>query len=261
MGLTLRNIITKIDGKNDDLIIEKINSYFPYIKTKKFNSGIEGIVGQINEHEIERETYSNPEKFEGKNFDGIFEEILEFEDNTIEFSKIFPDKKFAYIYVDCFGGTCLYSGFIVENGKVLQNQIYDYPGHISLLKVLDTNYEGFYFEPFTRDFFTKKGEIAGFIYDFSIAGLWLTLKADYPDTDKYYVDGGANNLILRKHNKFYYYFEDKGNRQLEITGTIYDDSSETLKDIEEVITNSFSGLQYKVLIQTEQSKIEYENLK
>ena len=187
--------------------------------------------------------------------DEVFEIISEFEGEISDFSKKFPEKTFVYVDVDCFGGTCLYEGFIVKNGKISYCQERAYDGHIKLLEKLNSSFRDWNFEPFTRDFFTKKGMINGLINNFTIAGLWLALKNDYPDTKKYYVDGGANELILRCHKNYYYYFTSS-NKNIKVTGVLYNDDDEIVREVSGIPDNSFIGMEYELEIYlSEKNKI------
>src|SRR5262249_28655254 len=40
------------------------------------------------------------------------------EDGLAEFSRAFPGAKFVFIDADCFGGTCIYTGFVAQAGEV-----------------------------------------------------------------------------------------------------------------------------------------------
>jgi hypothetical protein len=248
MGIRLKNIITDYTSEMDSTIVNEIKKSFQFIQVKRFDDQFQGIVGQINEVTVERNCDNAEflEKNNCKELEDVFEIIACFEDKVIDFSEKFPKKSFAFIDVDCFGGVCSYNGFVVKNGEILNNENGS-NGHIQLLKQLNPNFKEWYFEPFSRDFFIKKGDIKGEIKNFSIAALWLALKKDYPNGRKYYIDGGANSLILRCHNKYYYYFTTS-NQNIEITGVIYNDEEKIINEIVDIPDNSFRGLVYELEI-------------
>lgn len=239
MGFKAKNIVTDFTDEKDVLILSEIQSFFPFVQAKFFDSGFKGIVGQVNEDKIHFDIEINGllEKYNVNSLDEAFERIYEFEDKTVAFSKMFPHKKFAYIDVLCFGGTCLYEGFVVKDGEIILKESSSYGGHIVLLQAINPIFRDFYFAPFTRDFFTKKGEISGIIRDFSMGGLWVLLQTDYGDTGKYHFNGSHSSLFLENHDKFFFSFKSDGDRQIKVSGTIYNDSPETIKEIEKVIEN------------------------
>ncbi len=249
MGLRLKNIITDYKSEEDITFIREFEKSFQFVQAKRFNAQFQGIIGQIDERKIEQNCYDEEflQNNNCRNLDDVFEIIYEFEDKISVFSEKFPNKSFVYIDVDCFGGTCLYKGFIVKNGEISYRQESTYDGHIKLLERLNQDFKEWNFEPFSRDFFTKRGEINGKIYDFSIAGLWLALKNDYSDTTKYYIDGSANGLLLKHNNNYTYYFKPS-NQNIEITGVIYNDDAEMVNEILSVPDNSFQGMDYELEI-------------
>ena len=229
-------------------LIENIKNHFDFIDVKEFNCEFNGIIGQINAHEIiyNCEAKGEYQKYGCNDLDEVLEKIYGFEDEVIEFSKSHSNIKFVYIDVDCFGGACLYSGFAVLNGEIVYKEIDHRFGHVLLLKQLFDNYESTYFEPFTRDFFIKKGEISGFINDFSSAGLYVLFKTEFTDKSKYYVDAGKNSVYLKKNNCWYLYFEEKTEREQTVTGVVYDVDS--FKEIENLIEELFLGITYQITI-------------
>lgn len=73
-------------------------------------------------------------------------------DGLNEFSKTFPLVRFAYIFADCFGGTCVYSGFVVQNGIEIQRVNGERNGHRKLLREIGFR-TWYHFSPFTRGYF------------------------------------------------------------------------------------------------------------
>lgn len=73
-------------------------------------------------------------------------------DGLNEFSKTFPLVRFAYIFADCFGGTCLYSGFVVQDGVETLRVNGERNGHRKLLRDIGF-WTWYHFTPFTRGYF------------------------------------------------------------------------------------------------------------
>ena len=148
------NIITE---KFDDDFVYKITKKFPFFTFKLFNCNFNGIIGQldVNKMYYECEELNEWEKYGLKASDEIIDKIYEVENDLIDFSKIFQNEIFGYIEVDCFGGTCYYKGFVVNNGKIIYRQETAKDGHINILKKINKKYDGYYFEPFTREFINK----------------------------------------------------------------------------------------------------------
>ncbi len=248
MSYQTKNIIMLNNSEISKELIENIKNHFDFIDVKEFNCEFNGIIGQLNAHEIiyNCEAKGEYEKYGCNELDEVLEKIYSFEDEVIEFSKLYGNIKFVYIDVDCFGGACLYSGFAVLNGEILYQEENHRFGHVLLLKQLFNNYESNYFEPFTRDFFIKKGEISGFIYDFSSAGLYVLFKTEFTDKSKYYVDAGKNSVYLKKYDCWYLHFEEKTERKQTITGVVY--NVDSFKETENLIDELFIGINYEISI-------------
>jgi len=71
-------------------------------------------------------------------------------------SKKFPNKKFAYIIVDCWAGVCSYNGCVVQDEEELFCvEGFNEKGHIQLLAKLVPGHSTYYFAPFVRYFFDE----------------------------------------------------------------------------------------------------------
>jgi hypothetical protein len=72
-----------------------------------------------------------------------------------EFSRGFPLARFVYIYADCFGGTCIYTGYVVQAGEVSLREQTAVPGTESLQRLLlplGVQLQSGYFAPFGRGY-------------------------------------------------------------------------------------------------------------
>jgi hypothetical protein len=238
MSYNTKNIITDYVGAEDEGIIAALLATFKYSQAKTFQAEFAGLVGQIDTMKLQKTVFDEDEVH---TWSYAMEEGLE------DFSKQFPHKKFVFIEADCFGGACIYSGFAVQNGEILFQQSYDHNGHIKLLQEISPTYTEFYFEPFTRDFFVKKGEIKGKIYDFSMAGLFLLMQTDYGKNPDFQVLPAYDNLLLQPQNKDYYlYFEELPQREIKVSGILYQASETILNTIRNILKDSLVGIKHDI---------------
>lgn len=96
--------------------------------------------------------------------DQAYEQAIEIsyaiEDQLPEWSKNYPDIVFVFVNVDCFGGICIYQGYVCQNGRVIAQDKGDACGELRkrALKQLiahlgvELGYQQ-YFAPFEREFF------------------------------------------------------------------------------------------------------------
>jgi hypothetical protein len=152
MSFYLKGIFT---NSIDEEIIRKANECWTEIHIKIIDGKYKtlGIVGP---------NLLNADSDEKHEF---FQEInYKIEDSLLDFSKHFPDTKFAFIFVDCWGGYCQYSGYVCQNGQTLINlseQLGETVNQTNQVKNLKTLLSGIgidlgdngYFEPFTRNYF------------------------------------------------------------------------------------------------------------
>ncbi len=87
-------------------------------------------------------------------FDADAEEL---EDDISQWSKRFPQAQLVFIDVQCFGGKCMYQGYICSNGHILMREDTEEEGSGPLRRLLryigvELN-ERAYFAPFERSFF------------------------------------------------------------------------------------------------------------
>ena len=74
-------------------------------------------------------------------------------DGVAKMSAEFRGVTFAYVDADCFGGTCLYSGFTTVDGNVISRVEPDRKGHKKLLREVGLRIWN-HFAPFTRNYFS-----------------------------------------------------------------------------------------------------------
>jgi hypothetical protein len=73
-------------------------------------------------------------------------------DGWLEVSRRFPAVLFGWIYVDCFGGTCIYSGQVRRAGEHVWHGS-GQRAHLDVFERLGLPATSWYFAPFTRDYF------------------------------------------------------------------------------------------------------------
>jgi hypothetical protein len=87
-------------------------------------------------------------------FDADAEEL---EADISHWSKLFPKAQLVFIDVECFGGKCLYQGYICSDGRILMREDTEEEGPEPLRRLLryigvELDERG-YFAPFERSFF------------------------------------------------------------------------------------------------------------
>jgi hypothetical protein len=240
MSYNTKSIIAEYSSIADETILTQLLADFKHIQVKIFEAGFKGLVAQLNIMKI----------YQTMDDEGEAYELINSLENGMEnLSRKFPHKKFAFIEVDCFGGACIYSGFVMQNGEILLEQSNNPSGHIPLLQAISPTYSGHYFEPFTRDFFVKQGDIKGLIHDFSMAGLFVALNEDYKQHPDFELLMAPTEYVLRPRNQNYYlHFIEQANREIKIIGIMYQLNEEILAQLSDLVEDALSGLNYELEI-------------
>jgi hypothetical protein len=175
-----------------------------------------------------------------------------FEEQIRLFSKKHPHHKCIYIQVDCFGGICQYGGYALLNGQKIKEESRSYDGHIYLLREIDSEYNSWYFDPFTRDAFIKKATVQG-LFDFALGPLWVSLKDNFPDL---IIRASAEIVSIEDNNKFHIWFtQEKDDQPISINGRLYDVSPATLDQLKMIFKESMDRLgSYEIIIELEHSR-------
>ncbi|MDP9081931.1 MAG: hypothetical protein M3O71_31335 [Bacteroidota bacterium] len=219
MSYNTFSIITLVgDGKDYSKLHTDIERLFPQAKIRKIVHPFNGIVGQVDLRNIDKVD---------------FEEALQ--PISAEISKLNPDKKIAFVEVDCFGGQCTSEGKVMLDGEVILDEEIDHIAHVKLLKLISDNYQTWHFEPFTREYFDKKGGIWGQINDGPLKFFGLGLAVAYKDNPLFRVDMTMNELLIQKFGKFTLYLMEPLENTIKVLGSVYDDSAETLDEITAII--------------------------
>lgn len=112
-----------------------------------------------------------------------------FEEKMPDLSRLFPGVAFAYVWLECFGGVCLFEGFVARDGVVVFRQSSSHDGHCAILAAAGAPIAGWAFEPFTRGWFEGaeppevmrrgiRGRIQGTISGNGIEVVGMALLAD-----------------------------------------------------------------------------------
>ena len=83
------------------------------------------------------------------------EACAQLEDSLADWSSEFPSLVFAFIDVECFGGACLYGGFVCRRGKVTLRQEALPSAHRMLLEHVGITLKDDRFAPFERGYFAS----------------------------------------------------------------------------------------------------------
>ncbi|MNK32747.1 hypothetical protein D3C87_512150 [compost metagenome] len=219
MSYNTLSLITSLDN-DDEFEKLKINfiEMLEDFQIRKFNHPFKGVVAQYN--------LKNSDKSDKKE---STEQIVK------NISRLYQQKKIALIEVDCFGGKCDSEGKIYANGDLIAEEDYDHTSHFKLLKIINDNYQTWHFEPFTREFFTKKGGIWGQINDEELIYFGLGIATAFQNNPLYRVQMTHNELILEKKGEYYIYLMQPLSNRIKILGSIDNDSNETLEDLKNVL--------------------------
>lgn len=119
---------------------------WPFYTGKQITKPFAGIGVRCPDPEMETETDEEYEKAK--------ENAYKLEDELPAFSQSFPDMTFVFVCANCFGGTCIYSGYIVRNGQLeLELDDINKANLKQLMRPLGIGlFWSGHFEPFVRGF-------------------------------------------------------------------------------------------------------------
>ena len=155
MGFYLRCAIAKVDDVSHATQIEATAAelFPPFVRSQRFEQPFAGVIigyDPVATHERLVENFAAH---------GYTDEEAATEDAEAaiwnhmgELSLAFPDVPFAYIDVDCFGGTCMFDGFIVKDGLRTHVEKSSSSAHQRLFEHMGVDDPQWHFAPFTRGF-------------------------------------------------------------------------------------------------------------
>lgn len=241
------NIIVKLENDKKE-IVDYLSNNFQFFNIREFFEPFNGIVCQANE---KWKDYPF-EKFPNHHFKDQNEVANHFdydiEGKVKELSIKFPEKKIAFIDVDCFGGRCTSDGYIFKNEEKILEQEPHHSGHKIILQKIYSNFNSWFFYPFTRTFFTDYGGINGDVINFSFAPICMYVIKEYGDNKEYTLQATANEMLLDCPEKFNLYFMKINDNWIKITGSILINDNELFQKVKNIIEDIFTGLEYCVQI-------------
>lgn len=161
MGLTLYNLITRLDDTSKDILrsISSLKQTNPCIITKTFEKPFNGVVAQVDMDRL-YDYFERQKNIDYNNaVDYAFDVIDNLEKYLLRLSKDYENNIFLFINVDCQGGLCMNEGYAMINGEIVMQTNANKEAHVGLLQLLDQRYKGPDFYPFTRMFLTEDSNI------------------------------------------------------------------------------------------------------
>lgn len=147
MGFTFRGFFARCENPED--MAAAAYKAWPKIRCKIITEPFYGLgasmpdlVGAVALH--------NPDN--DKDDEALYEELDALEEGLPAWSRNYPGTLFVYVFADCFGGTCLYEGYLCKNGKQIKQVPASVSGLEELLSALGVAADK-PFQPLTRNFF------------------------------------------------------------------------------------------------------------
>lgn len=239
------NIIIKIENDKEQ-IKEFLDFNFKFFNIREFFTPFNGYACQANENWKDHSFEKFPEQF-FKHQDEVENHFdYKIEEKILKYSAQFPEKKIAFISIDCFGGKCTSEGYIIKNREKIEEQEHHHSAHQILLQKIDSNFKSWFFYPFTRTFFTDKGGINGDVINMSFMAIWMVVNQEFGNDKDYIFQATANEMMLECPNKFHIYFMKINEEWVKIIGSILVDDEAVFQKIKEIIEDVFLGFEYNI---------------
>lgn len=155
MGFYLRCAIAKVDDDTlaDRIVATAADVFPPFVRARRFTAPFHGVIAAYDpvatsEHIVDDfAAHGYPDE------DTATEDVEGAVANHLgELSLAFPAVAFAYVDVDCFGGTCRYDGYVVQDGVRTHVEPGASDAHVRLFAHLGVPHPAWHFAPFTRGF-------------------------------------------------------------------------------------------------------------
>ena len=132
--------------QDDPQLVDRIRTRWPLLHAQPIHSPFLGYGFAFPDHE---RCLSDEEA------EAILEQRDSASDELPVFSASYPDATFLWVDADCFGGTCLYSGYGCRDGHILVKEESPTTNSLRpLVQVFGVELRpDQYFSPFTRGFF------------------------------------------------------------------------------------------------------------
>jgi len=189
MGYVLRCAIARCTDDDQAARLLAAAASLPHAIVRRFRDPFDGVIAGSHYLDVWDAYTEDPAKSGYASEDDAMAAIYDgIEGGLPALSRRFPGVRFAYIDVDCFGGTCLYGGHVVVDGSdVFRLPGHSQRGHVELLARLGVTID-WHFAPFTRGFLTGEDKpgpirraIAGVIdgeLRFTLPALTMHLRAE-----------------------------------------------------------------------------------
>src|SRR5262245_2369748 len=157
MGYSLRCAIARCADDDQAARLLAAAASLPHVTVRRFRDPFDGVIAGSHYLDVWDAYTDDPEASGYASEDDAMAAIYEgIEGGLPALSRGFPGVAFAYIDVDCFGGTCLYGGHVVvDGGVVFRLPRPSHSGHVELLEKLGVTID-WHFAPFTRGFLLRE---------------------------------------------------------------------------------------------------------
>ena len=236
------SIVFKAD-KHVTELKKALSEDFRFSNIREFFTPFKGIICQTSESFKQFPFDRFPDSF-FKSQNEVEEYFSATENKLIDFSRKNNDLKIAFIEMDCFGGKCASNGYLIVNGTKIFEQDVHHSGHMILLKQIDDKFNGWFFYPFTRSFFSDKGGINGEISNFSLPAIWMSFNMELGSDPEFEINVSENELQILNENRFEFYLMNLGRERIKAMGRLFSNSEENIKFIERLLTNNFEGFEH-----------------
>ncbi len=150
MGYQFKGFFVSCSDEQKEKIVESVNKKWPEIKCKVIYDPFLGIGGRVPD--LADESYGKI--FAGQK-DQLPEKTYDVGDLLPSWSVQFPEIMFVYLEADCFGGNCLYGGYVCKNNEMnIKTKTSDKDSLGKLLSPLGIKLnKDNYFKPLERGYF------------------------------------------------------------------------------------------------------------
>ena len=171
-------------------ILAALAGEIPWSRRRTLRVPFLAVVAGMNAWKVIEDWEKHPDRYPFRDSEEAEETLLgALEEKLPEVSRLFPGVAFAYVRVECFGGVCLFDGFVARDGDVVFRQSSSHDGHCAILAAAGAPIADWFFAPFTRGWFEGaappevvrrgiRGRIEGTIAGHGIELVGMALLAD-----------------------------------------------------------------------------------
>jgi hypothetical protein len=154
MGFHLKCALAKVAGDEAAQVVAAMRALFPpFVMVRHFTTPFEGVIAaydDVKQHEIFQADFA-AHGFVDE--DAAEEESAGAIDNRLpQLSHELGALPLAYVWVDCFGGTCMFQGHVMRDGMIVHSESRSSSAHVRLFMHLGVEEPQWHFPPFTRGF-------------------------------------------------------------------------------------------------------------